>query len=224
VLSEFLDKGATGVDDNRTTGEREDLAVNQVLAQYDAPAFARRAQRVQRLFEQLLATCRKQREEWLDMVRTRLGLLHALAGGWGAVRPLLTDDAQLEALRNLHTALAPQLRAIVEPTASVRTLRQALTGLNESIERFNRRWQEFLDQVDLAPLNAARDGYNRYYLLEKECVVRSPHLARQGFQRLEPLTRAELAALLPPLAVPRLGPPHAPSDVAVRGDLPPHAG
>jgi hypothetical protein len=76
--------------------------------------------------------------------------------------------------------------------------------LAESLERFNRRWLEFLRGVDVGPVNELRDGYNRYYLLEKECALRSPRLARQGFTRLEPLTVAELTALLPPLPVPQL--------------------
>jgi hypothetical protein len=180
--------------------------VNQVLAQYDAPAYVRRARRVQGLFEQLLARCCKQRDEWLDMVRLRLGLVSALAGDWASLKPLLPDDGQLESLRQLHAELAPQLRAPVQPTTSVRALRRALMELHESIERFNSRWTEFLSQVDLAPVNAARDGYNRYYLLEKECALRSPSVARQGFRRLEPLTCADVAALLPPLSVPRLQP------------------
>ena len=85
-----------------------------------------------------------------------------------------------------------------------KALRQALTELTESIERFNGRWREFLTQVDLTAVNEARDGYNRYYLLEKECALRSPNLARQGFRRLAPLTPADVAELLPLLPVPQL--------------------
>ena len=59
-----------------------------------------------------------------------------------------------------------------------------------------------LEETDLTEVNALREGYNRYYLLEKECAVRSARLARQGFRRLEPVTLEELAALLPPLPVP----------------------
>ena len=58
--------------------------------------------------------------------------------------------------------------------------------------------------MDLGPVNEVREGYNRYYLLEKECALRSPLLARQGFVRLNPLTVDDLAALLPPLPVPQL--------------------
>ena len=66
-----------------------------------------------------------------------------------------------------------QIRAHVRPSSSGRVLQRALGELKESIERFNRRWQEFLHQVDLTHVNRLRDGYNRYYLLEKECAVRT---------------------------------------------------
>ncbi len=138
------------------------------------------------------------------MVRTRLGQLAALAGDWEALRPALADDDQLDMLRRLHDELRPALRVPVAPTASARALRRSAAALCASIVRFNRRWQEYLGGVDLAPLNALREGYNRHYVLEKECAVRSARLAREGFRRLAPLTAGELAALFPPLPVPRL--------------------
>jgi len=79
-----------------------------------------------------------------------------------------------------------------------------LRALRESLATFNRRWLEFLPTIDLTSVNEARDGYNRYYLLEKECATRSPRLARQGFQRLELFTVQELTAMLPILPIPKL--------------------
>ncbi len=81
---------------------------------------------------------------------------------------------------------------------------RALRELNESLESFNRRWRAFLEGVNLAHVNELREGYNRYYVLEKECALRSPFLARQGFVRMPPATVADIAALLPPLPIPRL--------------------
>jgi hypothetical protein len=92
----------------------------------------------------------------------------------------------------------------VEVTLSVRALRRALRELRESLEFFNRRWQPFLEEVDLTWVNELRDGYNRYYVIEKECVVRLPSLARQGFEPLAPATPAEVAAVLPLLPVPEI--------------------
>src|SRR5437879_553052 len=138
------------------------------------------------------------------MVRLRLGTVKALASEWTALLPCLVDEEQLVRLEQMHTELAPKLRIPVAPTSSQRRLRAALVRLRESIERFNRRWQSYVPTVDLGPVNELRDGYNRYYLLEKECALRSPRLARQGFRRLEPLTTTDLFAVLPLLPVPAL--------------------
>jgi hypothetical protein len=171
-------------------------------AMYGAPAYVRRAREVEAALERLLQRCRTQRDEWLPMVRLRLGILKALAGAWPALAPLLADEKQLGQLEQMERDLAPSLRAPVAPTASRRRLRRALLELRASVEHFNRRWQAYLSAVDLDAVNGLRDGYNRYYVLEKECAVRSPRLAREGFVRLEPLTTAHLFAALPPLPVP----------------------
>src|SRR5262249_6361771 len=110
----------------------------------------------------------------------------------------------LEVLRRLHEELNPRLRATIVPTRSQRELRQALRELQASIERFNRRWHELLSKLDLTAVNKLREGYNRYYVLEKDGAIRSPAVARQGFKRLPPLTLADVTAVVPPLPVPRL--------------------
>lgn len=174
------------------------------LSQYDAPAYIRRARGVEAAFERLLEHCRRRRAEWLEFVRLRIGMLHALAGNWINLQPFLTDDEQLDILRYHLAALASPLRAPLEATTSARALRRALRDLQESLERFNERWQVFLPGVDLTAVNELREGYNRYYVLEKECAVRSARIARQGFRPLPPLTTEVLAAHFPLLPVPRL--------------------
>lgn len=173
-------------------------------AQYDAPAYVRRARAMEDAWEQLLHRCRRRRDEWLFMVRVRLGLLRGLAGGWEALLPLLADEDEVAVLCRLEEELRPRLRSPVEVTSSAQVLRRALRELNESLERFNGRWREFLPEVDLTRVNELREGYNRYYLLEKECAVRSARVARQGFRKLAPATTADVEAALPPLPVPRL--------------------
>jgi hypothetical protein len=193
------------VDNVPSSGTGEDNQIrNQFLAHFDAPAYVRRARGVQEAFDQVVSQCRQQREEWLAMVRLRLGQLAAQAGDWAVLQPLLADEEQLRYLRELHGELNPQLRVKVEPTLSPRMLKRALRELNESIEYFNQRWRAFLQTVKLTYVNEVREGYNRYYILEKECSVRSPQVARQGFQKLEPLTSAALEAVLPLLHVVRL--------------------
>jgi hypothetical protein len=76
-----------------------------------------------------------------------------------------------------------------------------------SLERFNQRWRKFLPTVDLTAVNRLREDYNRYYLLEKECAVRSSVVARRGYSPLQPVTVDDLADVLPLLPVPQLADP-----------------
>jgi hypothetical protein len=185
-------------------GRDDAREIQELMAQFDAPAYVRRARRVEGAYEQLLERCGRQREEWLSLVRTRVGQLAALAPGWEGLRPLVDGDDQLDLLRRLHAHLRPSLRVALGPATSAGTLRRAVAALRHSLERFNQRWRAFLAGIDLGPLNALRDGYNRHYLLEKECALRSTRLAREGFCRLEPLTTDDLSNRFPPLPVPRL--------------------
>jgi hypothetical protein len=180
---------------------RDDAERMHVLAQYGAPAYVRRANDVEAALEHLLDGCRRQREEWLGMVRSRLATLHALAGD-GESLPSFLDEDRVRRLRDLHADLQPRLRAPIAATTSPRVLRRAFEELRESLERFNRRWREYLHELDLTALNRKREEYNRYYVLEKECAVRSPRVARHGFRPLPPLTTADVETLLPPLPIP----------------------
>jgi len=184
--------------------DEADEAFKRFLSQSGAPAYIRRARAVEVALDQLLDHCRQRRAEWLQMVRLRISILRALVGDWDSLRPLLADEKQLNILRYSLAALASPLRAPIKPTTSPHVLRHALDELCESLERFNQRWQTFLRSVDLTAVNELREGYNRYYVLEKECAVRSARVARQGFTPLPPLTREELASQFPLLPVPQL--------------------
>ncbi|MFQ3591815.1 MAG: hypothetical protein SNJ82_01335, partial [Gemmataceae bacterium] len=56
--------------------------------------------------------------------------------------------------------------------------------------------------IDLSPVNQLREGYNRWYVLEKSCALRNEAVARLGFTPLQPLTHEEVAAQFP--ALPRV--------------------
>jgi hypothetical protein len=172
-----------------------------VLARFGPPAYLRRAKRVEEAIEALLAQLRGQRDQWLDGVRLHLSLLLDLAGSFDALRFCLDED-HVERLRTWARDFGLTERA--GTGAAHWRLRRALRGLADSVARFNRRWLDFVARADLTDVNAEREGYNRWYLLEKECavgVVRS----RQGFQPLEPLTTDDVRAALPPLAELRVG-------------------
>jgi hypothetical protein len=65
--------------------------VRQILIGHGGPAFLRRSSQVASAYDLLLTCCRQQRHEWLNMVGMRLATLHALAGGWNTLRPLLSE-------------------------------------------------------------------------------------------------------------------------------------
>lgn len=175
----------------------------QVLVAHGGPAFLRRAAEVNTAYDRLLEGCRKERRELLVMVELRLATLHTLAGSWDVVRSLLEDDTHLESLRGLYEELSPQLRCELSSTKSAPMLRQALAELILSIENFNRRWSRHVCSLDFGDINKLREGYNRFYVLEKECAVRSGQLARQGFRPLEMLESEHILTVLPLLGVPR---------------------
>jgi hypothetical protein len=184
--------------------DEHDRFFDQVVSHFDAPAYVRRGRQVQDAFEDLVDRCAAQRREWLAMPTLRLGRLFALAGDVNRLIPLLANTDQVTVLFSLQAELRPQLRVAVGPARLERSMRSALRDLCESLDRFNRRWLDYLGKVDLRLVNELRDGYNRYYVLEKECAMRSPVLARMGFRPLDPLTYDDLLARLPPLPVPQV--------------------
>jgi hypothetical protein len=190
--------------DEITVPSRSDSSdqFRQFLVGSGGPAFLRRMAQVTGAFEQLLEACRRQRAEMLRMVDVRLATLQALAARWEVLRPLLATEADLELLKALHAERDPRLRVKLEPTNSSTKLRAAIFALTESIQTFNRRWPAYLATVDLTAVNKLREGYNLYYVLEKECAVRSGSVARQGFRPLEMLTVDHLLTEFPALSVP----------------------
>jgi hypothetical protein len=174
----------------------------QFLGHHGGPAFARRARNVQAAYDAIVELCRRQRDELLAFVRLRLGTLFALAGSSSALEAILESPDQVRNLDALHADLQPQLRLPVQPTTSGRVLRAALAELRETIGRFNQRWLAFVQHLDLRELNALRDGYNRFYLMEKECALGSARVARQGFRKLDSLGPDDFLKLLPVLPLP----------------------
>jgi hypothetical protein len=180
-------------------GEKQQYA--ELLAAFDAPAFVRRARGVEAAYERLLRDCRRQRDEWLTMVKVRLATLRARAGSWEALRGL----ANVEALEAMERELSPRLRAAVAVSTSPAVLRREVGRLAESVERFNRRWLAWLPEQDIATVNRLRDGFNRWYVIEKACAMRNDVLARVGFEPLPMMDHDELLRLMPPLPDVRAG-------------------
>ncbi|WP_165225029.1 hypothetical protein [Aquisphaera insulae] len=171
--------------------------LNQLLGLFDLPAFARRGQDMEFSVAQVHARCRSRREEYLEMVRMRLRQWAAVASG--------PDDWEA----NFAGPIAPLWALTLTPPPSwaarpglPRQRRGAARDLAASIRRFNDRWRRLILSLNLEPANRVIDHYNRYYLLEKECVLGSARLAARHFRPIPLFSHEVLLGAYPPLPEP----------------------
>ena len=172
----------------------------ELLGLFDVPAFApTRARTSSIALARLGSRLGGHRGGMLEMVRLRLRQWAMAADGPRA--DLLVFDASIAGLWPLAGAEPPRWAARV---ASTRRLRSIGRDLVAAVERFNRRWSEYLEGLDLDPINRQVDDYNRYYLIEKECSLGSARLAARHFVPKARVARGDLWAVLPELPVPAL--------------------
>jgi hypothetical protein len=176
-----------------------DAEIKELLGLFDVPAFARRGQDLEYALVRLRSRSRRHRGGMLDMVRLRLRQWASVADGPGADSPVFAST--IAGLWALAEAEPPRWAA---RSAPLRRLRSIARDLVASVERFNRRWSDHLDGLDLTSINRQVDDYNRFYLLEKECSLGSARLAARHFVPKDRVTLDELRAELPPLPVPVL--------------------
>ena len=178
-------------------GSRQEF-LELLASQDEAPAFVRRTEDLEMTRQAVLAACQSARERLLEMPKLRLGQLHAhIQGDWSALENWLVPPDVLAQLRALYDVWQPQLRAPVMPTSSPDRWKQAYAELDQSFARFNRRWHEFLSEVDLGEINRLRENYNKWYVIEKACALGSDRLAAIGFRELDPMDAAEILRDLP---------------------------
>lgn len=180
--------------------EMVDPELRELFGMFDVPAFARRGQDLEYARKRLDARLDRQRDEMLEMVRLRLRQWAAGVEGPDAWRG--TFAGPLDALWAAAGAPSPRWGGGLAPRRR-RSLAHDLIG---SVERFNRRWTALLEGLPLDPLNTMIEQYNRYYLLEKECVLRSSRLAARHFRPYARVTAQELAYQYPSLPMPCLAP------------------
>jgi len=173
--------------------------VKELMGLFDLPAFARRGQDVEITVRRMHARCRTARCQLLDMVHLRLRQWSGAAIGpndWSGV-----FTGSIEPVGSLSEAELPQWA----PSAAPLSRRQAIArDLVAAVSRFNRRWLKSLDRLNLEPANLVIEQYNRYYVLEKECVMGSPRLAARHFSPVPLFTRTMLLEHHPILPVPEL--------------------
>ncbi len=165
----------------------------------DAPAFARRGKDLEFFLERLEIRVRRERDDMLDMVRLRLRQWSRAVSGPDRWQDCFA--APIDGLWDLAGAEPPEWGKDLAPP---RRRKAIARDLSASVERFNRRWRKFVGGIDLSPFNDRIDHYNRYYLLEKECVVGSSRLASRHFVARGRLTVEGLLGdhpLLPPVEV-----------------------
>lgn len=163
------------------TDPQEREMFQQLIACFDTPSYMRRSRSVQAEWNAVKSACERRRAQWLEMPLLRLAQLRqAVAGQWAAVPGLSAVGSQLQTLYDTHQ---PQLAVPVEPDLQSASSRLLL--LQDSFARFNRRWRKFVQDYDLSVLNRLRRDYNEFYLLEKECAMISPKIARRGFTPLD---------------------------------------
>jgi hypothetical protein len=175
---------------------------DEVIYAFDAPAFVRRAREVEDAWSGLLDGCRRERKRLLEMPRMRLARFFALAQLSSQNPFSICGPDDLITLRGLFQEWKPQLRGVVNPARSSAELERAQDDLARSFRRFNERWSRYLHELDLNPINGLREGYNRFYLLEKECALWSSRIAQEGFVPLKFVTIADLETEFPLLRIP----------------------
>lgn len=186
-------------DDASPTVRSDEAELNQLLGLFDAPAFARRGHDLEYALKRLHERLVRERTGRLDMVRLRLRQWASVADGPGDWRGVFA--ASIDAMYALAGTEPPVWAG--QPAAP-RRRRAVARDLVASVERFNRRWADFLDALPLDPFNRQIERYNRYYVLEKECVVGSARVASRHFAPKPRLTREALLADHPTLPVPEL--------------------
>ena len=174
-----------------------DAEIKELLGLFDVPAFARRGQDVEAALIGLRVRSRRHRDGLLDMVRLRLRQWASAAEGPRAEARVFAGS--IADFWPIAGADAPKWAARATPD---RRLRAIARDLIASAERFNRRWAEHLDGLDLAPIHRMVDDYNRYYLIEKECSLGSARLAARHFVPQARFTLEDLRREFPPLPVP----------------------
>jgi hypothetical protein len=176
-----------------------DLAINKVLGIFDVPAFARRGQELEQTLQRLELRCQSKRYQMLDMARMRLRQWARVSTGPSDWMSIFAES--IEPFWALCEAEPPRWAL----TAGSQRSRRAVAGdLIASIGKFNQHWDEYVAALNLEPTNFVIDQYNRYYVLEKECMMGSSRLAARHFTPATKVTREQIARNYPALPVPRL--------------------
>ena len=128
------------------------------------------------------------------MIRIKVAQFFACVDAGTAAGVFATES--LATLTQLHDQWQTELKS---RTSGLLKAHRLAGDIKESFERFNKRWRAWLPEVDLGPVNKRRQAFNEFYVLEKECAVRSAQVARAGFEPVPMATIDDLWKLFPEL-------------------------
>jgi hypothetical protein len=176
-----------------------DGTIKELMGLFDTPAFARRGQDLEHSLRRIHALCRRLRDQHMEMVRVRLRQWSRVAAGPEDWRDVFAEP--IDGLWKLALAEPPVWGGVF---AAPKQKRSAAANLIASARRFNGKWQQMIDLINLEPTNRVIDEYNKYYVIEKECVMGSARLAQRHFTPTPRLTCQTLLREHPLLPVPEL--------------------
>ncbi|HAD57928.1 MAG TPA: hypothetical protein DCG12_01610 [Planctomycetaceae bacterium] len=178
----------------------DDLQTFQHLVMsFDTPAYMRRARDMESEWNAVVSMCRRQQQTWQEVIRIKVAQFFVRVNIATASEYFASES--LEALICLHEEWQTELKS---RTCGPVNSRRLAVDIRNSFERFNNRWRVWLPEVDLSQVNARRQAYNDFYVLEKECAVRSAQVARAGFEQAPMATADDLWGLFPELPALRL--------------------
>jgi hypothetical protein len=178
---------------------------SKVLARSDTPAHVRRGLRLENAIETLYQGLAARRKEVGQGLALTVRLLVRELTGLEDLRSHLQSEEDLQIVRQLVDEFSPDCRWSTKKAKDT-LVRWRVQELCDSIRRFNQRWARVVQNTDLSEINRLIESYNRYYLLEKECALRSPRLAARNFRPVPPITERTLLERYPLSRLPRLRP------------------
>jgi hypothetical protein len=174
-----------------------------LLGLCEPPAFLRRGMRVDDAEARVDKQCETARLQMLFAVRLRLRSWNRLVHDHPAIRERMSLAAAESVAEIGRTAFLPREAIMIPGPAGWRFLAMRhWRALVLAVEEFNANWKRFLEAFPLDDLHRVIDDYNRYYVLEKECAVRSFHTARRGFTPRKKTAVSDLLERFPPLPAP----------------------
>lgn len=173
----------------------------QAWASFGPPAYVKRGLAVEEAWLGLVHKLGVSWKGWTEPVGRLCAQLRYQAGDLARFRRWLATPQDVDRLIELDRRLAFTLKYPPAPALWLWTLKGNLRRLRHLTVDFNQAWSAHLHGVDLAMVNQAREQYNRWYLLEKECAMRSTRLAVGGYRPFPLATREDLVRAFPPLPV-----------------------